>query len=113
MAYDEKLADRIRAALDWKGEISERKMFGGICFLAGGKMVCGVIKDMLVARVDPSDAPDLLRQPGVRPMDFTGRPMKGFLYVSQRSLTGAKLKEWLKRCFAYTSSLPQKKKSGR
>lgn len=103
MAYDQKLAERIRKALRGKGEVREIKMFGGLCFMLGGKMGCGVLKDVLVARVDPKEAPALLKQPGVRPMDFTGRPMKGFLYVKQSELAGAKLARWLKRCAAYAS----------
>ncbi len=105
MAYDEKLAARIRKSLGGKGEFREIQMFGGLCVTLSGKMFCGVIKDVLVARVDPKDAPALLKKPGVRPMDFTGRPMKGFLYVSQKQLGGAKLGAWLKRCHAYVSGL--------
>ncbi len=113
MAYDENLADRIRKALKGKGEIAEKKMFGGLCLLLRGKMCCGVIKDVLVARVDPDDAPALLKQPGVRPMDFTGRPMKGFLYVHQRVLAGPKLSRWLKRCLAFASGLENRPSNSR
>ena len=77
MAFNEKLAERTRKALQGKGEITEKKMFGGICFLLRGKMCCGIMKDVLVARVDPKESAALLKMPGVRPMDFTGRPMKG------------------------------------
>lgn len=110
MAYDEKLAERIRKALKGKGEISEKKMFGGLCFLLSGKMCCGILKDDLVARVDPKESPILLQKDLVRPMDFTGRPMKGFLYISQKVLqTPAQLNEWLKRCLTFADSLPAKK----
>ena len=111
MAYDEKLAERIRSALSGKGEIAEKKMFGGICFLLQGKMCCGVLKDNFVARVDPNDSPAFLKESHVRPMDFTGRPMKGFLYVNQKALKSAReLDRWIKRCLAFASSLPAKKK---
>ena len=111
MAFNEELAERVRKVLRGKGEIAEKKMFGGICFLSSGKMCCGILKDVLVARVDPKESPALLKMPGVRPMDFTGRPMKGFLYVNQKVLkTETQLNQWVKRCMAYTSSLPIKKK---
>ena len=111
MAYDELLAERVRKALSAKGEIAERKMFGGICFLLRGKMCCGVLKADLVARVDPNDSPAFLKESQVRPMDFTGRPMKGFLYVNQKALKTARdLDLWIKRCLAFASSLPAKKK---
>ena len=111
MAYDEKLAERVRKTLRGKGEMLEKKMFGGLCFLLSGKMCCGILKKDLVARVDPKDSPALLKKTGVRPMDFTGRPMKGFLYVSQEALkSSSKLKGWLKRCLTFVSSLPSKKK---
>ena len=111
MAYDESLAEKVRKALRGKGEISEKKMFGGLCFLLGGKMCCGVLKDVLVARVNPKDSPALLKNPGVRLMDFTGQPMKGFLYVSQSVLKSApQMNAWLKRCLAFVSSLPAKKR---
>ena len=111
MAYDEKLAERVRKTLRGKGEISEKKMFGGLCFLLSGKMCCGILKDNLVARIDPKDSLALLKKAGVRAMDFTGRPMKGFVYVSPEALKGSSaLQRWLKRCLAFASSLPARKK---
>ena len=84
MAYDEKLAQRIRPLLNRKRGVSERKMFGGIAFMLDGKMCCGVLNSDLVARLGADDCAAALRTPHVRPMDFTGRPLKGFLYVGQR-----------------------------
>ena len=111
MAYDEGLAERVRKAIGGKGEISEKKMFGGLCFLLRGKMCCGILKSKLVARVDPKESAGLLKRAHVRPMDFTGRPMKGFLYVGQDALkSSSELNQWLKRCLAFASSLPAKKK---
>lgn len=82
MAYDEKLAERIRHALGRRGGVSEKKMFGGLTFLLGGKMLCGIVKDDLMVRVGPERYDEALGRPYVRPMDFTGRPMKGFVFVS-------------------------------
>ncbi|PIQ78608.1 RNA methyltransferase [Candidatus Peregrinibacteria bacterium CG11_big_fil_rev_8_21_14_0_20_46_8] len=111
MAYDKKIAEQIREVLPPTTHIEERKMFGGIAFLLDGKMSVGVLNDVLVARVAPEDAEKLLSTKGVRPMDFTGRPMKGFLYVEQEAIsTKAALKKWVDRSLSYTKSLPQKKK---
>jgi TfoX/Sxy family transcriptional regulator of competence genes len=111
MAYDRKLADRIRACLEKRAKIIEKAMFGGICFLADGKMVCGVINDDLIVRVDPEASEALLKQAGVRPFDFSGRTMKGFLYVGPKALnTDKKLAGWLERSLEYVIKLPPKKK---
>jgi len=82
MPYDEKLAERIRHALGRRGDISEKKMFGGLAFLVGSKMLCGIVKNDLMVRVGPERYGEALGRPHVRPMDFTGRPMKGFVFVS-------------------------------
>ncbi|HLD77884.1 MAG TPA: TfoX/Sxy family protein [archaeon] len=80
-------------------------MFGGMAFLLDGKMFCGVLKNDLVARVDPADG-TLLKKPGTRPMDFTGRPMKGFLYIGPRGTkTDAALREWVERCATFARTL--------
>ena len=81
MAYDEDLADRVRAALPDGEEVTERRMFGGLAFMLGGHMFCGVVKDTLMLRLGPEGAARALGQPHVRPMDFTGRPMKGMVFV--------------------------------
>lgn len=77
MAYDETLAAKGGEILAENVEVSRRKMFGGIAFMAGGHMCCGVIKDDLVLRLGTEAANQALKEPHVRPMDFTGRPMKG------------------------------------
>ena len=77
MAYNKELAARVRTALVDSSAITEKKMFGGLSFLLGGKMCCGVIDDNLVVRVGPDGYEDALAQPNARPMDFTGRPMAG------------------------------------
>jgi hypothetical protein len=82
MAYDETLAKRIRKTLGRKQRVTEKKMFGGLAFMLGGKMFCGIIGDDLMVRVGPDGHDDALTQPHVRPMDFTGRPMRGYVYVA-------------------------------
>ena len=105
MAFDEKLADRIRKTIGRRKGISEKKMFGGLSFLLNGKMCCGVLKDILVVRVNPKESEMLLKKPYVRPMDFTGRPMKGFLYVSMNGYkTEKQLSEWVERSIDFLSS---------
>ena len=111
MTYDEKLSDRIRKALGCRKGITEKKMFGGLSFLLHGKMCCGVLKDILVMRVNPEDSDALLKKPHVRPMDFTGHPMKGFLYVSSGGYkTEKQLGSWVERSIDFVSSLPAKRK---
>lgn len=81
MAYDLHLADRIRVVLGRMGEFSERKMFGGLCFMVNGHMCCGIVKSALMLRLTPATAAAALREPHTRPMDFTGKPMKSMIYV--------------------------------
>ena len=87
MAYNETLADRLRDALtEFEGRFEEKRMFGGLAFLLQGKMCFGIIKDELVVRVLAEKMPSELAKPHVRPMDFTKRPMKEFVYVSGEAL---------------------------
>ena len=105
MAYDEQLAERVRKALARRRNITEKKMFGGLSFLQNGKMLCGVLKDLLVVRLGPEEAGELLKKPHVRPMDFTGRAMKGFLYVERGGTkSAAQLAGWIGRCAKSASS---------
>ncbi|HVL87098.1 MAG TPA: TfoX/Sxy family protein [Candidatus Thermoplasmatota archaeon] len=97
MPYDPRLADRVRAALTGKGAV-ERKMFGGLAFLVRGKMLVGVLGDDLVVRVGPEGYERALRLPHARPMDFTGRPLRGLVYVGSAGVrTQAGLRAWLAR----------------
>ena len=106
MAFDEKLADRIRKALGRRKGITEKKMFGGLSFLLKSKMCCGVLKDILVVRVNPKESGMLLKKPHVRPMDFTGHPMKGFLYVNKQGYkTEKQLSAWVERSVEFVSSI--------
>ena len=89
MAYDEKLAARVRALLSDRGDVSERPMFGGLTFMVDGHMCCGVTGDELIVRIDAADEDAALGRPHARPMDFTGRRMRGFVTVSPEGLNGA------------------------
>jgi len=88
VAYDEDLADRVRAVLPHGEAVTERQMFGGLAFMLGGHMFCGVVKDALMVRFGPEGAGRALGQPHVRPMDFTGRPMKGMVFVDPAPVGG-------------------------
>ena len=109
MAYDERLAARIRNVLADTNGVSERKMFGGLAVLLDGKMACGVVGDKLMLRLGRECAEDALRRPNVRPMDFTGRPMRGMVYVESAGLRGVALRRWVERAVAYAGSLPPRR----
>ena len=98
MAYDERLANRIRQAFGTRNDITERKMFGGLAFLCLGRMCCGIVGSDLMVRVADDEFEVIMRGHHVRPMDFTGRPLRGFVYVSPPGFrTGAALRTWLSR----------------
>jgi hypothetical protein len=107
VAYDEELAQRIRAVLDGDPGVDERKMFGGIAFLIDGNMAVGVTGEDLMVRVGPDAWADALAQPHAREMDFTGRPMKGFVYVSDAGIAeDVDLAAWVARGTDFAGSLP-------
>jgi TfoX/Sxy family transcriptional regulator of competence genes len=109
MAYDENLAARVRKLLPSGAGVSEKKMFGGLCFLLHGNMCCGILKDDLVLRVEPKRAEALLKKPHTRPMDFTGRVLKGFVYVEPGGFsTQTDLNRWVSIALAFARSLPKK-----
>ena len=106
IAYNEKLADRIRKVLARRKAVNEKKMFGGIAFMLRGKMCCGVLKDDLVVRVGADRYSEALTRPHARPMNFTGRPLKGFVYVGPRGYrTDRALQKWLSAAMRFVSSL--------
>lgn len=111
MAYDEALAQRIREATGSREGVSERKMFGGIAFMLNGNMFTGVVGSDLMCRVGPERFEEALMRPGARPMDFTGRPAKGMVYVdaSGYEADGA-LAAWVDECIAFASGLPPKQR---
>ena len=109
MAYSEPLAQRIRDALSGNRAITEKKMFGGIAFLRHGLMFVGVSDSSLMARVGKANHADSLRRKQVRPMDFTGKPMQGYVFIDAPGLkTEAQLRFWLDRCVQFVSTLPAK-----
>jgi TfoX/Sxy family transcriptional regulator of competence genes len=109
MAYDETLADRIRDALAARDDVTERKMFGGLAFMVGGNMCCGVIGSDAMLRLGEDRADAALDEPHTRPMDFTGRPMKGMVYVGAPGVRDeAAVRQWVERAVAFAGSLPPK-----
>ena len=109
MPYDDRLANRVRTALSRRKGLSERRMFGGLAFLLRGHMCCGVLRDELVVRVGPGRHEEALGRPHARPMDFTGRPMRGFVYVAPPGCkTDKSLREWVGLGVAFVRSLPAK-----
>ena len=109
MAYDETVADRERRAVAAHLGLSERKMFGGLCLMVNGNMFAGIIGDELMLRVGMERFEALLAKPGARPMDFTGRPMKGYLYVAPHAFATEKaLSTWLEAALAFVETLPAK-----
>lgn len=109
MAYDEELAERVRREFGNRPDLGERKMFGGLCFLVGGHMCCGVLEDRLMARVGPEQYEALLGEEHAAEMDFTGKPLRGMLYVSAEGISSnADLGKWIERCLAFATSLPPK-----
>jgi hypothetical protein len=108
MAFDEGLAERIRDLLEERADLSERKMFGGLTFMLGGNMCCGVLGPRLIARLGPEGAERALDEEHAGPMDFTGRPMRGFVTVEPEGLVGGGLDRWVGRAVAFADTLPPK-----
>jgi TfoX/Sxy family transcriptional regulator of competence genes len=108
MAYNLKLAERIRSQLDGVPFV-EKKMFGGVGFLLNGNMACGVNKDNLIVRVDPEKHVTLLKKPHTKPFDLTGKPMKGWLLVEANGVkTEKQLSAWVKEGVEFAGTLPAK-----
>lgn len=109
MAYDEGLAERIRGVLEDVPGVSEKRMFGGIAFLVRGNMGVGIVQEKLMVRVGPDSYGRMLRERHVRRMDFTGRPMKGFVYVVPAGYESDEgLARWVEAGVAHATSLPAK-----
>lgn len=107
MAYDEHLASRIRKALGKAPGITERRMFGGLAFLRHGLMFAGVTDSALMARVGKALYEDSLALEHVRVMDFTGKPMAGYVFVDEPGIaTDDALRFWLGRCLDFVATLP-------
>jgi TfoX/Sxy family transcriptional regulator of competence genes len=109
MAYDEDLAQRTLHQVEDLEGVTTRKMFGGYAIMLRGNMLVGVVGDDLMARVGPVNHDEFLQLPGARPMDFSGRPMKGMLYISGAAVTDPdELAEWIVRCRDFVEALPPK-----
>ena len=109
MAYDEGLAERVREMLSDAPDVTEKNMFGGLCILIAGNMCCGILEENLMARVGPGQYDECLSLPYAREMDFTGRPMKGMVYVAPEGIAeDTDLKAWIDRCLSFVRSLPPK-----
>ncbi len=109
MAYDEKLAHRVRAKLADQTDLRERKMFGGLAFMLRGNMCCGIVGEELMVRVGSGQYAAALAQPHAREMDFTGRPMTGMVMVANDGLTSNEaLERWILQGITFVSSLPSK-----
>ena len=108
MAYDEGLAQRIREILG-RARVTEKRMFGAVAFLSRGHMFAGIVGDTLMARIGPKLYADALREPHVREMDFTGRPMKGYVFVEPpRIEQDDALERWIVTSRTFVRSLPPK-----
>lgn len=112
MAYSEQLADRIRLVLKSKNVLSrEQKMMGGLSFLVNEKMCIGVVKDNLMARIDPEFYDQSLTKNGCRKMEFTGREMKGFVFVEPLGIDMEEdLEYWIQRCLEFNPKAKSSKK---
>lgn len=110
MAYDIALAERIAALLKGRRGIEQKRMFGGVCLLLRGNMCCGVAGNRLMVRVGPPQYEAALQKPHAKPMDLTGRPLRGFIFVQPAGLrTRQALQRWLLLGLRYAASLPVKK----
>jgi TfoX/Sxy family transcriptional regulator of competence genes len=114
VAYDEGLAQRVREQLEGpdglaSGAVTEKKMFGGLCFLVRGNMCCGLVGEELMVRVGPAAYEAALALPHAREMDFTGRALNGMVYVSPAGLVDDdELAAWVARGVSFARALPAK-----
>ena len=109
MASDDALVQRVREAVREEPDISERRMFGGVAFMAGDNMFAAASGRGLLARVGPDDYADALAEPGVSPMVMRGRSMTGYVRVSADAVpTDEDLRRWLTRCLTFVRALPAK-----
>jgi hypothetical protein len=110
MAYDEKLAGRIRESLGTRAGLSEKKMFGGLAFLINGNMSVGVHGDAVIIRLEPHRTEDALGKPHTRVFNLSGRPMKGWILVDHAGVASTSaLRQWIDVGVAYAESLPPKR----
>jgi len=108
MAFDGLLADRVRTCLQQVAGVSEKKMFGGLAFMTGGHLTVGVYGDGLIARIGAQDMDAATAEPGVRPFDMTGRPMRGIVVIDSAVLDDTALDRWVGQARSYVAGLPPK-----
>ena len=109
MAYDEGLAERLREIFADREDVEEKRMFGGLCFLVGNHMACGIVGETLMARVGPEQYETCLSKDHAREMDFTGRAMKGMIYVDPEGFESEPdLHDWVQTCMSFVLTLPPK-----
>lgn len=109
MPFDEALAERVRALLHGPHPLNEKRMFGGLAFMVNGHMCCGIVGKDFVVRTGPEQYEEALSKPHARPMDFTGRPMRGLVYVGPEGYESSRdLKAWIQRGLRFVRTLPSK-----
>ena len=110
MAYDEAVAKRLRDLLGSRPNASEKKMFGGSVIMYRGHMLIGVAGSSLMARVGPDQHDEALSEPHVRVMDFTGTPMRGYVFIDPPGFeSDEQLDNWVGKCVRFNMSMPAKK----
>ena len=110
MAFDHLLAERLRCVLTARTEIAEKKMFGGLAFMVSDHLCCGIVNDSLMARVGPAQYQESLSLPHASFMDFTGKPLKGLVYVAPAGIASdQQLVDWVERCLRFVQTLPAKR----
>jgi hypothetical protein len=109
VAYDKGLAQRVREILEDEPGFDEKNMFGGICFLLFGNMVCGIIKDDLIVRIGTDKYAEMLKMPHTRKFDLTGKPMIGWVMVLSAALdSDEELNNWVQKAMSFVQILPPK-----
>lgn len=111
MAFNEKLSDRIREALSYLPKVEEKYMFGGVCYMLNGKMCIGVVEDEMMCRIGPEVYEEALEKTGCREMIFTGKPMKGYVYVGNEGMkTKKQFEYWIDLCISFNKVAKASKK---
>ena len=111
MAYDEKLNDRVREAMSMFDNVEEKHMFGGTCYMLNDKMCIGVVGDELMCRIGPDAYEAAFERPGCRAMVFTGKPMNGYVFVSEEGMKSKKdFDHWIELCLAFNKHAKSSKK---
>ena len=108
MAYDQALAERVRALMRGVDGVTEKSMFGGLAFMTSGNMTVGVHGSDLIVRLNPDDTDDALTRPGTRPFDISPRPMKGWIMVAGDALDDKTLKRWVTQARDFVATLAPK-----